>query len=73
MTDNNAQEKRCEFAANCPMFKMFQDKKALSIWQINYCDGNFKGCKRYELRMSGQSSDDRMLPSGDVLKFKQSA
>lgn len=67
--DEGVIELGCVYLEGCPMYKRFQDKKALSIWKLNYCTGKFTSCKRYQKRKAGEDVDDHLLPSGDFLRF----
>lgn len=63
------EEKRCDFIDGCPMFKRFNDKKALEIWKVNYCQGDYQRCARFKKRKAGEPIEDKLLPSGDMLRF----
>ena len=46
------------------MFDLFAHQGTLAVWQINYCDSNFKECQRFQMTERGESPPDEMLPNG---------
>jgi len=49
------------------MYELFQLKGALRVWQINYCEGDYHRCARYQRAACGQAMPTNLLPNGKLL------
>lgn len=59
--------KRCTHATSCEMYDLFQLKGALRVWQINYCEGDFQRCARFQRACDGGRIPKNLLPNGKLL------
>jgi hypothetical protein len=48
------------------MKRYYESGKIDRYWIDNYCKGNYKKCKRYDLEEKGQYHPDWMLPDGSL-------
>lgn len=48
------------------MFRYF-DRVAEYVYRVAYCEGDFEGCARRQLRLSGQTVPDNLMPQGTKL------
>ena len=55
---------RCPHMDGCEMYGLFQLKGALRVWQINYCEGKYERCARYQLSCDGEKMPRDLLPNG---------
>lgn len=54
---------RCEFAESCALFgHLVEDPD--DVYRAAYCEGNFKACERYKLRLRGVIAPDDLMPFG---------
>ncbi|HZS42585.1 MAG TPA: hypothetical protein VFF06_37400 [Polyangia bacterium] len=60
----------CPHTASCPLFPRFTLQSALKIWQMKYCEADYKRCARYQLSLSGQPVPNGLLPNGQLLKLR---
>lgn len=58
----------CSHLATCPMFASFESASAGKIFKKLYCEGNFKGCARYQRSEQGMSVPATLLPNGSDLR-----
>jgi hypothetical protein len=54
---------RCEFAGSCALFEHLVQSRD-DVYRAAYCDGNFKACERYKLRLRGVIAPDDLMPFG---------
>lgn len=57
----------CPHRAGCVLYPLFTLQASLKTWQIQYCDGEYAECSRYQFARDGRSVPSRMLPNGKVL------
>lgn len=58
----------CKWFSCCPM-RAFTLNRAIPFrWTDEYCLGNWKRCKRYELESRGMAHSDCLLPDGSSLE-----
>ncbi|HSN15042.1 MAG TPA: hypothetical protein VLT61_10440 [Anaeromyxobacteraceae bacterium] len=57
----------CSRVETCPLFKQFQMKAALRVWQGYYCEGDFNRCERWKLVSAGKPVPMNLLPNGHTL------
>lgn len=48
-------------------------KEALRVWESFYCQGVFRRCERFKLRVSGAAVPDRLLPNGRLIDLDAEA
>jgi hypothetical protein len=62
-------EKRgnCSHMNGCELFPLFQIRSALRVWQINYCEGTYERCARYQAACRGEAVPINLLPNGKRL------
>jgi hypothetical protein len=56
---------------SCELFPLFQLKSALRVWQINYCEGHWESCARYQASCGGQAVPINLLPNGKKITVGQ--
>lgn len=49
------------------MFPLFQLKGTLRVWQLNYCQGAFESCERFQKSCTGEAVEPNLLPNGKRL------
>lgn len=49
------------------MFGLFQRSGTLGLWKINYCEGDYTVCARYERGLAGRAVPLTLLPNGREL------
>ena len=57
----------CPNMTGCPLFPHFNHEGTLRVWMINYCEGDYSKCQRYQLSQRGERPDDHLLPNGSRL------
>jgi hypothetical protein len=57
----------CPNMKDCALFPVFSSASFLKVWQINYCEGDYTSCARYELMCSGTTVASTLLPNGKHL------
>jgi hypothetical protein len=62
--------KNCAHMSSCEMYDLFQLRGALRVWQINYCEGNYGRCARYQRAIAGQPMPSNLLPNGKLLTLE---
>ncbi len=62
------EEPSCAYLGGCPMYAKFQHKGTLAVWKINYCEGEYQSCQRFQVRSQGDKPPDELLPNGALLK-----
>ena len=54
----------CPHKETCELFPRFRLQNTLRVWQINYCEGEFQRCARYQLSNEGKQVPSTLLPNG---------
>ena len=54
---------KCDFIEGCPMFRYFC-RSAELIYRHVYCEGDYKTCERFKLRVADQPVPENLLPQG---------
>ena len=54
----------CNHSCSCELFPLMVMEPALNLWKINFCDGTFNNCARYQLSHNGKSVPVTLLPNG---------
>ena len=62
----------CPHMVTCPLYGQFRTQGFLRVWQVNYCEGAYQTCKRFQLSSEGQAVPDTMLPNGTDLMARRS-
>ncbi|HSM92366.1 MAG TPA: hypothetical protein VLT47_05710 [Anaeromyxobacteraceae bacterium] len=57
----------CPRIDSCPLFKQFQMKAALRVWQGYYCEGDQTRCERWKLVSANKPVPMNLLPNGRTL------
>ena len=56
----------CKWINVCPL-RIFEEKGTLDLrWKKEYCEKDFKKCKRYQMEEKGEAHSDNMLPNGKI-------
>jgi hypothetical protein len=63
----------CPKMEECALFPLFSKKAFLRVWQINYCEGEFTKCARYQSSQVGQAVPSSLLPNGKHLPIAGSS
>jgi hypothetical protein len=58
----------CPHLSDCPLFGRFTLQSTLRLWQIKYCEGEFRRCARYQLTLAGNPVPELLLPNGQNLR-----
>ena len=60
----------CPYYKECPIFATFYNSKNEKIRKFieKYCEGDYKACLRYKLKVSGKSVPLHLLPDGSYIK-----
>ena len=58
----------CPNMSNCRLYPLFKLAGTLKVWQINYCQGDYRTCERYKRTCCGEVVEDALLPNGKLLK-----
>ena len=61
----------CSHMESCELFPLFQLKSALRVWQINYCEGDYTRCARYQASCSGDAVPINLLPNGKTIAVEK--
>ncbi|RLG10694.1 uracil-DNA glycosylase [Candidatus Pacearchaeota archaeon] len=56
----------CKWYNICPIKRLCEQKKIEKEWVENYCWGNWRNCKRYQMEEEGIYHPDNMLPNGEI-------
>lgn len=56
----------CPNIERCPMFPYLRTC-AREVYMDVFCEGNYKICKRYQLRQRGETVPPNMLPHGGLM------
>jgi hypothetical protein len=62
---------RCTHIPSCELFPKFGLRGALGVWQTFYCQGNFRGCARYQRALRGEPVPPNLLPNGKELDLQR--
>ncbi len=54
----------CPYTASCGLARSIPMREALQVWEGFYCEGAFRRCERYKLRVSGAAVPTELLPNG---------
>lgn len=68
MTPKQGAPSVCPNLNACPMFSSFESASAGKIFKKLYCEGNYKGCARFDRSQKGMSVPLTLLPNGSELK-----
>ena len=58
----------CRWINSCPLRKFEEQGKLGLKWKKEYCEKNFRACKRYKMEGEGIPHPDNMLPDGTIKK-----
>lgn len=61
--------KTCPHVSSCSLFKIFQVRSFMRIWQIHFCEAEFARCARFELVRQGKPVPANLLPNGKSLNL----
>ncbi|RLG20892.1 uracil-DNA glycosylase [Candidatus Micrarchaeota archaeon] len=56
----------CKWYSVCPMKRFYEEGKIDKHWIEDYCFGDFRKCKRYQMEEKGEYHPDNMLPDGSI-------
>lgn len=62
----------CTHVDDCELFAQFALNPALRVWQVHYCDQDFKRCARYQLALTGAAVPLNLLPNGNKVEAARS-
>lgn len=62
----------CTHVESCELFAQFALNPALQVWQVHYCDQDFKRCARYQLALTGAAVPLNLLPNGSKVEAARS-
>lgn len=57
----------CPHTATCALFPLFSRPGFLRVWQIHYCEADYRRCERFKLTQEGKAVPQTMLPNGQSL------
>lgn len=57
----------CPNTERCPLYPLFTVKSLLELWKLQYCNGDYTRCQRYELAQAGRPVPSNLLPNGSEL------
>ena len=56
----------CIWIDVCPL-REFERQGRLDLkWKREYCEKNYRDCRRYQMEKAGKSHPDNMLPDGSI-------
>jgi len=58
----------CKWINVCPLRRFEQQGKLSLKLKKEYCEKNFKACKRYQMEEKGIEHSDNMMPDGKINK-----
>jgi len=58
--------KICKWFEICPLKKFYEQGKLEKKWIDNYCKGDWRICKRYQMEEKEITHPDNMLPDGEI-------
>ena len=64
---------KCPNMEACSLFPIFSSVPFLKIWQINYCESDYKRCARFNDLCTGKAVPTTLLPNGKHLPVINSA
>ncbi len=56
----------CKWFEVCPLEKFYEEDKLDKRWINNYCKGDWKSCKRYQMEEKGILHPNNILPNGKI-------
>ncbi len=56
----------CKWINVCPLRRYEKEGKLSLKWKKEYCEKDYKKCKRYQAEEHGKYHPDNMLPSGEI-------
>ncbi len=62
-------DSQCPHLASCALYPLFTMKATLSVWQTNYCQGDYARCERYQRSCRGEKVPQNLLPNGKLLSI----
>ena len=62
----------CSHIKSCELFVQFALNPALEIWKKHYCNGEYRGCVRYNLAKMAQPVPLTLLPNGKKIQINRS-
>jgi len=65
--EGQAGKPRCKHAEDCPMYDLFAVSGTIKIWQLSYCDSDFRRCSRYQKSCRNEVVPQHLLPNGRLL------
>ena len=65
-TGEERTKRHCKWELVCPMRWFYQQGQLDKKWIVEYCQGDWEKCKRYELEEKGIYHPDNMLPNGSI-------
>lgn len=66
MTDDGTTT--CSHFQTCELFPLVSKGGFLKVWQINYCQGDFPSCARFQAAARGEHVPLSLLPNGKLLQ-----
>ncbi len=63
-----AGEKSCPNIQRCPVFPLIEGRALLQVLKIQYCEGRFTRCKRFESMENGVVPAPTLLPDGSQIE-----
>lgn len=70
VTTREIEREPCSHKSTCAMYSLFQHAGTLAVFQIRYCDGDYRECARWRRSNEGQSVPINLMPSGQMLRKK---
>jgi len=52
---------------SCELFPLVAKPGFLRVWQVNYCQGDYSRCARFERVLAGRRVPKTLLPNGEEL------
>ncbi len=66
MQSSSSEYLTCKWFLVCPMKRYHEEGRLDKKWIDNYCKGDWKRCKRYQMEENGEYHPDNMLPDGTI-------
>jgi hypothetical protein len=57
----------CPHVSGCALYPRFSLVALLRLWQVRYCQADYKKCARYQLSLAGKPVPLTLLPNGQHL------
>jgi len=64
--ENDLSGRECKWFPVCPMRIFYEAGRLDKKWIEQYCRGDWKSCKRFEMEENWQPHSDWMLPDGTL-------